>query len=99
MALSQLRVENKEVTCHSVPDQIPKCLIFLLNLYVYKIPKYTFKKHFLYPRPKPTAPVGPDTPQWEEAPVGKNTQSAMVKETSIEAEIEVKQITAYKQQE
>ena len=32
--LKDLRVDNKTVPCHAMPEQSPKCLVFLLNLYI-----------------------------------------------------------------
>ena len=40
--IDHLRLENKEVPCYAVYDQVPKCLVFLLNLYMKKLPKYAF---------------------------------------------------------
>ena len=45
--LGDLRVENKEVSCHAVRENIPKCLVFLLDLYMKKLHKYAFEKDFL----------------------------------------------------
>ena len=86
--LSDMRVENKEVTCHAVTEEIPKCLVFLLNKYLAKLPKYAFEQdNILYLRPKATTPADLSLPWYEEAAVGKNTLSAMVKEMCAEAGI------------
>ena len=86
--LSDMWVENKEVTCHAVTEEIPKCLVFLLNKYLAKLPKYAFEQdNILYLRPKATTPADLSLPWYEEAVVGKNTLSAMVKEMCAEAGI------------
>ena len=69
--LKDLRVENKEVTHYAVPENAPQCLVFLLNLYMKKLPKYAFESDILYLRPKRSTPEAPDIPWYEEAPVGK----------------------------
>ena len=85
--LSDVWVENKEVTCHACPEEIPKCLVFLLNKYLAKLPKYAFEQDILYLRPKASTPADDHSPWYEEAAVGKNTLSVMVKEMSAEAGI------------
>ena len=82
-----MRVENKEVTCHAIPEESPKCLVFLLNKYFSKLPKYAFEQDTLYLRPKSSVPVDLSSPWYEEAAVGKNTLSVMVKQTCAEAGI------------
>ena len=63
----------------------PKCLVFLFNLYMKKLPKYAFDNDILYLPPKATAPSDPEAPWYDEVPVGKNTLAAMVKEMCMEA--------------
>ena len=49
--LSDLRVPNKQVPCYSIPENRPKCLVYLLDLYFSKVPEYAFVKDILYLRP------------------------------------------------
>ena len=60
--LKDLRYENKEVPCPALPDKQPtytcKCLVFLMDLYLSKLPKYM--ADILYCRPKCTTPHDPD---------------------------------------
>ena len=83
--LKDFRYENKEVPCPALPDERPKCLVFLMNLYLSKLPKYGFD--ILYFRPKRTTPHDPDAAWYENAPVGKNSLSTMVKDMRGEANI------------
>ena len=39
---------NKEVPCPSVPEHNAKCLVFLLDLYLSKLPEYAFKEDVLF---------------------------------------------------
>ena len=88
--LKDLRVDNKTVPCHAMPEQSPKRLVFLLNLYIKRLPKYAFVHDVLYLRPKPKCPADPDAPWYEEKPVGKNTHSTMMKGMSVECGIATK---------
>ena len=84
------RFENKEVPCPAIPEQQPRCLVFLLDLYLAKLPTYAFEHNVLYLRPKPNTPSDPSTPWYENAPVGKNTLANMVKDLCAEAGIKGK---------
>ena len=88
--LKDFRVENKSVKCYAVPQNTPKCLVFLLNLYMKHLPKYALENDVLYLRPKLKCPADPDVPWYEEKPVGKNTLSSMMKNMSVEAGISSK---------
>jgi len=88
--IDHLRLENKEVPCYAVYDQVLKCLVFLLNLYVNKLPKYAFDRDILYLRPKAMVPIDPEAPWYDKAPVRKNSLSAMMKEMCKEAGLDKK---------
>ena len=40
--LAQIRIENKTVICVAVPERRPMCLVYLLDLYLAKLPDYAF---------------------------------------------------------
>lgn len=63
-------IESKEVTYHAVLEESPKC----------KLPKHDFKQDILYQHPKSSVPAYLSSPWYEEAAVGKNGLSVMVKE-------------------
>ena len=48
--LAQLHLENKCVPCYDVPENIPECLVFLLDycLSKCKLPEFAFKEDILY---------------------------------------------------
>ena len=85
--LAQLRAENKSVPCFAVPENLPVCLVYLLDLYLKRLPEYAFKEDVLYCRPKPKAPVDKGIPWYEACPVGKNKLGSMVSEMCAEAGI------------
>ena len=52
--VKDLRFENKEVRCPAAPENRPKYLVFLKDLYLAKLSKFVFEKNILYLRPKCT---------------------------------------------
>ena len=85
---SELRVQNKQVPCYNIPEKAPRCLVYLLDLYFKKLPRYAFEEDVLYLRPKLAVPSSDDEPWYDFIPVGRNTLSSMVKVMCIEAGIE-----------
>ena len=88
--LSDLRVPNKQVPCYSIPENRPKCLVYLLDLYFSKLPEYAFVKDILYLRPRVIVPSSTSEPWYDCVSVGCNTLSSMVKEMCAEAGLEDK---------
>ena len=88
--IKDFRTENKSVTCYAIPENIPKCLVFLLNLYLKHLPMYAFEKDLLYLRPKIKYLSNVDAPWYEEKPVGRNSLGSMMKDMSTEAGIAAK---------
>lgn len=78
--LAQLKVDNKSVPCYSVPDKVPKCLVFLLDFYLAKLPPYATKEDVLYCRPKSKVPADETSPWYEAVAIGKNSLGAFVKD-------------------
>ena len=88
--LSQLRVENKSVPCYAVQENRPRCLVYLLDSYLNKLPQMAFKEDILYCRPKTKAPLDEKSPWYDAIPVGRNKLGSMVKEMCAEAGILVR---------
>lgn len=61
--------------------------MYLLDLYLTKLPPYAFDKDVLYLRPKRATPQNPSMPWYDNVPVGKNTLQSMVKDMCAKAEI------------
>ena len=55
--------------CPAVPEDIPKCLVFLLDLYLAKLPQFAFMKDILYLRPKLVTPLSDEDPWYDNVPV------------------------------
>jgi hypothetical protein len=85
--LSQLNVTNKVVECVALPENRPKCLVYLLDVYLSKLPPFAFEKGILYCRPKVKFPPNDASFWYECAPVGKNKLASMVSEMCAEANI------------
>ena len=49
---SDLCLENKQVPCPAVPSLKSRCLAFLIDLYLSKLPLYAFQKDILFLLPK-----------------------------------------------
>ena len=88
--LKQLSVENKTVPCPAVPENIPQCLVFLLDQYFRRLPKYAFEQDIFYLRPKSSVPASDDEPWYECVAVGKNSLANMLKVMCQEAGIDEK---------
>ena len=69
-----------------MPEKAPQCLVYLLDLYFSKLPKYAFEKEVFYCRPKDKTPPD-DSPWYDQVPVGKNKLMSIVKDMCIEAKI------------
>ena len=82
--------ENKHVPCIAVPDQSPRCLVYLLDLYLNKLPQYAFTQDVLYCRPTEYTPVCDKLLWYDPVPVGKNKLGTMIKDVCKDAGIEEK---------
>ena len=82
-----MRVENKTVPCYAVPENLPMCLVFLLDRYLLRLPQYAFREDVLYCRPKTKPPADESSPWYEDCPVGKNKLGSFVSEMCSEAGI------------
>ena len=89
-SLAKLRSENKCVPCYPIPEESPRCLVFLLDQHLNKLPQYAFDNYVLYCWPKPCTPASSTVPWYENAPVRKNKLASMVKDMCVEAGIAVK---------
>ena len=88
--LAQLNLENKEVIVCGVPENAPRCLVFLLDLYLSKLPLKAFELDYFYLRPKRKSPGQPTEAWYDEVPVGKNKLSTFLKDMFSDAGLETK---------
>ena len=85
--LQQLHLQNKSVPCLAIPENRPRCLVYLLDLYLSRLPPFSFKEDIFYCRPKKQCPSTPSTPWYDSVPVGKNKLSSMVSDMCKDANI------------
>ena len=82
---AQLNVDNKCVFCIAIPEARPKCLVYLLDTYMSKLPEFAFKKGVFYCRPKKKY-LNEGT-WYDSVAIGRNKLSNMVSEMCTEAGI------------
>ena len=75
----QLNENNKVVTQFAKPELGDKCHVFLLELYLSKLPNSAFQGDVFYMKPKPCVPYSPADPWYMNIAVGHNTLSSMLK--------------------
>lgn len=85
--IDQLQMENKSVRCVAVPENRPICLVYLLDKYLSKLPRFAYNSDILYCRAKPNCPANESAAWYERSAVGKNKLSLFVSEMCSEAGI------------
>ena len=87
---ANLKVPNKVVPIYAVPAQKQRCLVYLLDVYLSKLPKYAFESDIFYLRPKLSVPAKGDSPWFFDQPVGKEKLRTMVRDMCSDAGISEK---------
>ena len=85
--LKQMRVKNKVVPIVAVPESGDRCHVYVLDLYMQKLPAEAITRDNFYVQPCSRIPSDPTQPWFTANPVGKNSLSKMVKEMCIKAGI------------
>lgn len=85
--VAQMRVEHKTVTSIKDPEAGSRCHVFLLDLYISKLPKEAIEKDIFYCRPLPSTPSNSLKPWFTAVPVGRNQLTKMVHSICEEAGI------------
>ena len=76
----QLNIRNKSVLRYSRPDLRERCHVYLLELYMSKLPKEAFVKDNFYCKPKSDTPSDGSVPWYINLPVGHNLLDRKLKE-------------------
>ena len=84
---TSLRVINKNVPIYACEKSGERCLVYLLDLYLSKLPPSALEKDIFYIRPKATRPEG-NSPWYCNQPVGGDKLQTMVKDMCSDAGIE-----------
>ena len=85
--LKEINLQNKVVPVYASPAAGERCVVYLLDLYLSKLPPIAFERDVLYWQPKPVVPDDPTVPWYTCQPVGKHKLSAMVSTMCEEAGI------------
>ena len=85
--LAEMRLEHKSVSTYANPEIGIRCHVYLLDLYISKLPPQAFEKDIFYCRPLPCAPVDGQMPWYSSVPIGRNQLSQMVSGMCEEAGI------------
>ena len=88
--ISELRLEHKNVYSFANPEVGVRCHVFLLDLYIKKLPEDAHQKDLFYCRPLPNKPIDDEKPWYSAVPVGRNQLSKMVSSMCEEAKVEGK---------
>uniref|UniRef100_A0A1X7V015 ZMYM2-like/QRICH1 C-terminal domain-containing protein n=1 Tax=Amphimedon queenslandica TaxID=400682 RepID=A0A1X7V015_AMPQE len=86
--IAQLQVQNKVVEIYAVPENEPRCLFYLLNLYLSKLPPYAFENNVFYLWSIKKTPIDPQDVWYDSVPMGKNKLAGLTKDMSMEAGLE-----------
>ena len=76
---------HKIVTIVANPEVKERCTVYLLDLYISKLPKSAVDNDLFYCKPMASAPLDDSCPWYFNVPIGKNTLSKMVADMCAEA--------------
>ena len=85
--LNQMKLSHKSVTIVASDSSGDKCPVFILDMYISKLPAAAREKDLFYCRPLAVTPKGIDDSWYVAMPVGKNVLSKMVAEMCSDAGI------------
>ena len=74
----QLHVKEKEVPIYACPEAGDRCPVYLLDMYISKLPPEAVEKDIFYLRPLDAKPADHTQPWYSSLPVGKHTLNEKV---------------------
>ena len=83
--LYQAKMDHKTVTIVAKPEVKERCPVYLLDLYISKLPKGVVDNDLFYCKPMASARLDDSCPWYFNVPIGKNTLSKMVADMCAEA--------------
>lgn len=84
----QLNQENKVVTQFARPQLGDRCHVFLLELYMSKLPDSALQTDTFYMKPKDRIPASPGESWYANSPLGHNTLGKFLKEILKEGKVD-----------
>lgn len=82
---AQLRLENKRVKIYANTKAGDRCLVYILDRYISKLPVQAKERDFFYARPLIAVPFDQKKPWFYSMPIGKNSLNSMFKDMCAEA--------------
>ena len=89
----QLNLTNKVVVQYSHPELGSRCHVYLLRLYLSKLPEIAFQRDIFYWKALDKVPDSADQPWYSRSVVGHNTRDKYLKQMLEAASIESKEKT------
>ena len=86
------RVANKVVPVYAQIESHPRCLVYLLDLYLSKLPQWAKDRDVFYARPSKNVPSNPTSPWYDCVPLGKEKLQRFVEVMCKEAGINEKKM-------
>ena len=84
----QLNLQNKTVVQYARPELGDRCHVYLLELYISKLPVSALQKDTFYMKPRPCIPDSAGDPWYTESPIGHNTLARFLKKIFEGAKID-----------
>ena len=86
-SFKQLHVSSKVVPVYSCPEAGQRCPVYLLDLYISKLPQEAKEQDLVYVRPLEKQPHDTSKPWYSAVPIGNHTLQQMVKKMCSDAGI------------
>ena len=84
----QLNLENKSVLQYARPELGERCHVYLLRLYLSKLPESAFQRDIFYMKPRGSIPHSPADPWYTNVPLGHNSLGTFLKRILSEAGVD-----------
>ena len=84
----QLNLHNKTVVQYARPELGERCHVYLLQLYLSKLPESAFQRDIFYMKARTCIPDSPSDPWFTDIPVGHNTLDKFLKQILTEASVD-----------
>ena len=84
----QLNLENKTVVHYAAPEVGERCYVYLLRLYLSKLPESALQRDIFYMKPRDKQPASASEPWYSNRPMGHNALESFLKDILKEAGID-----------
>ena len=84
----QLNLDNKTVVQYAAPELCERCHVYLLRLYISKLPESAIKGDIFYMKPRDKLPASASDPWYSNRPMGHNILDRFLKDILKESGID-----------